>query len=123
MVMETRSRSDHVSSKSLEEKKTKKQSSNLTQKQTKKKNKSNDNDGHSNRCSKNKIFFLAIFVVGVFFTCLFNYLSSWYEMEISCFISSSLLTFFSLVLTILSLHFVFFSSRFRCYVLFYLGLA
>ena len=96
MVMETRSRSDHVSSKSLEEKKTKKQSSNLTQKQTKKKNKSNDKDGHSNRCSNNKIFFLAIFVVGVFFTCLFNNLSSWYEMEISCFISSSLLTLFLL---------------------------
>ena len=99
MVMETRSRSDHVSSKSLEEKKTKKQSSNLTQKQTKEKNKSNDKDGHSNRSLINKKLFRAVFVAGVFFTCLFNNISSWCEIEISCFISSSVLTLYSLVLT------------------------
>ena len=96
MVMETRSRSDHVSSEPLKKKKAKKQSSNSTQKQTKKKNKSNDKYEHSNRCSKNKIFARAIFVVGIIFTCLFNNLSSWYEMAISCLISSSLLTLFLL---------------------------
>ena len=71
MVMETRSRSDHVSSEPLGKKKAKKQSLNSTQKLTKEKNKSkatkcafdrkvSSKDGHSNRCSKNKIFFLAI---------------------------------------------------------------
>ena len=98
-MMETRSRSDHVSSEPLGEKKAKKQSLNSTQKQTKEKNKSNDKDGHSNRSLINKKLFRAVFVAGIFFTCLFNNLSSWCEIEISCFISSSVLTLFSLVLT------------------------
>ena len=108
-VMETRSRSDHVSSVPLEKKKTKKQSSNSTQKQTKEKNKSratkcalkrnlSSKDGHSNHWLMKKMFFRAMFVLGVCFTCLFSNISSWYEIEISCFISSSLLPLFPLIL-------------------------
>ena len=127
-------RSDHISSEPLEKKRAKKQSSNSAQEQTKEKNRSqptkraldrkvSSKDGHSNRGSMNKKIFPSIFLVGVCFTCLFNNISSWCEIEISCFISSLLLTLFSLIIAILSLHFVFFSSCFRCYILFYLGLA
>ena len=105
-------RNGYVSSGPLEKKKAKKGSSNSTQEQAKEKNKSratkcalqrkvSSKDGHFNRCLIKKMLFRAMLVLGVCFTYLFSNLSSWYEIEISCFISSSLLPLFPLILIIL----------------------